>query len=116
VWSNPDYDFPCNQVFWESDANYQARREAMARQRDTLKEKYSDFDNLSMVVEAEERLLAELTRFNDTVYGIVADAEFKKTLDCRLFIEKRLVDHKLQRERAHDAIKDLRKWLSEHTR
>lgn len=116
MFSNPDYDYPCNRVFWEDDAHYARRHEVMSTKREALKELETRWHRLRGVIDAEEKLYEGLHVFQDEVYGAVGDPEFKKALDCGVYIAARIKSHKALDQQWYAEIKGLRKELSELTR
>jgi BMFP domain-containing protein YqiC len=114
--SNPDYDYPCNKVFFETDEQYARRFKRMDVLKRELVELTQSYYGVQAVIDAEITLISELEKFKDSVYGWVKDDQFKAVLDFSLKTQRKLAEHKERWYSLEKRVKATRKELSELTR
>lgn len=114
--SHPDYDFPCNRVFWETDDDYRIRRRAMNEKKAQLEVIEREVFNLRQVIEARDIEFIATIKYMNEIAQRCADAEwqmalkFKEMMNAMSLRDKRIYSQKTEQANR------IRKILSELTR
>ena len=74
MFSNPDHDYPCNRVFWETDEQYERRYKRMSTIKGLLKNAYYDKTRLTDQIESNKRMMQQLGVWFNSLTGLIPDS------------------------------------------